>query len=47
MLNPKAGKISVVMSWKVYIGDQFGEASRQIALTAGFYPGHDNKTIFA
>jgi hypothetical protein len=44
-MDPEAGKITAVMSWKEYIGDQIGEASRQIVLTAGFYPGRDNKTM--
>lgn len=44
-IDPEAGKITAIMSWKEYIGDQIGEASRQIVLSAAFYPGTENKTM--
>lgn len=44
-IDPEAGKITAVMSWKEYMGDQIGEASRQIVLSAAFYPGTENKTM--
>ena len=44
-VDPEAGKILAIMSWKEYIGDQVGEATRQITLNAAFYPGTENKTM--
>lgn len=44
-VDPEAGKILAIMSWKEYIGDQVGEATRQITLNASFYPGTENKTM--
>ncbi len=44
-VDPEAGKILAIMSWKEYIGDRVGEATRQITLNASFYPGTENKTM--
>ncbi|HNC90558.1 MAG TPA: hypothetical protein PL000_16620 [Anaerolineales bacterium] len=44
-IDPEAGKILAITSWKEYIGDQVGEATRQITLNASFYPGTENKTM--
>lgn len=45
-MDPEAGRITAIMSWKEYIGDQVGEATRQIVLTAVFMPsGEHNKTV--
>lgn len=45
-IDAEAGRITAVMSWKEYMGDQIGEATRQLVLTAVFMPsGEYNKTV--
>lgn len=44
-MDPEGGKITAVMSWKEYMGDQIGEASRQLVLSASFYPGSETTTM--
>lgn len=44
-VDPEAGQIQSVMTWKEYFGDHVGEQNRQVVLTITFMPGEGNTQL--
>lgn len=44
-VDPEAGQIQAVMTWKEYFGDHVGELGRQVVLTLTFMPAEGNTEL--